>query len=668
MNLSDLTKRYLESLNLQLSRQLSDNQKAEIIKINSQSGWIIFNAGSLKAKKQITERYTPMLYAYQDGTLSRIWENVDDYINRNWQRMGLADNTYELRDEVERENDNVESFNQKRVFGRLKGSRELTHLSALGEEVDRGFNPEAYEITSNPLKDLLLENIKIHYQSSENTLPSEWKANVINFTRGSGKDNYNKTIEALPIMADGQVNDIYWVAINKQAMISEGYDLDESTIIFEKGNDLSWRKSFNVKAFLNNSEIVNSRAPEIIKPLENSSPESNRQTDDNFSNDPPLQHNSASESLREEVPKVCKNINDNDYLITQAIWTGLELESFNETEFLNLVVWDRDWNDANNQEAREMADRINETYLKNKRKLTEFINKTNEELTTLLQDNDYSQLKKDVIDSIKNSLNNYGIQLENNDWEDQVNNSNNPEEINRIKDNISEIINHNQKIKVSEKILISLIQRGKNFQGNDKLLEIINEIENFYGEKIYNLHLNEIQEIKDKLFYQNSSSYSNDIYRIIIGKMKNKKVAESELSEKSNLELDKLKNQTTNDKIVVNQIQTSVIDEVNKIAVEKKLNNLLIKYQQVNEPTDKERIRKEIESFVIESGSNHFMMNAYQKQKSLVDKILEKEKNTSTQHNDRKEKQFPIITIGIIVVFFFFLLSSIVIIIKGKKR
>jgi len=49
--IGQLTRTYLDSLNLS-SYELNDNQKQNIIRINNQSNWLIFNACSLRNSDQ----------------------------------------------------------------------------------------------------------------------------------------------------------------------------------------------------------------------------------------------------------------------------------------------------------------------------------------------------------------------------------------------------------------------------------------------------------------------------------------------------------------------------------------------------------------------------------------------------------------------------------------
>ena len=64
--IEELTRTYLNSLNLPYHSRLDDNQKQKIIEINSQTEWIIFNAGSLKASP-LRRGYTdPAHYSYQE--------------------------------------------------------------------------------------------------------------------------------------------------------------------------------------------------------------------------------------------------------------------------------------------------------------------------------------------------------------------------------------------------------------------------------------------------------------------------------------------------------------------------------------------------------------------------------------------------------------------------
>ena len=51
--IGQLTRTYLDSLNLS-SYELNDNQKQNIIRINNQSNWLIFNACSLRNSDQNT--------------------------------------------------------------------------------------------------------------------------------------------------------------------------------------------------------------------------------------------------------------------------------------------------------------------------------------------------------------------------------------------------------------------------------------------------------------------------------------------------------------------------------------------------------------------------------------------------------------------------------------
>ncbi|CAG8610615.1 10933_t:CDS:2 [Cetraspora pellucida] len=142
-----LTRNYLDSLNLPYY-QLDDTQKQEIIDINSQTEWIIFHSGSLRAQEK---EYTN----YEGAEL--IW--VDD---------------------------------QNRVLGELEERETLDRdINISGEhklfrpgQTSTGFerHPENYDLTTFHLKEICQEIIKIYVDVGEEVITVD----SIIFMGGSG--------------------------------------------------------------------------------------------------------------------------------------------------------------------------------------------------------------------------------------------------------------------------------------------------------------------------------------------------------------------------------------------------------------------------------------------------------------------------------------------------
>jgi multisubunit Na+/H+ antiporter MnhC subunit len=326
---------------------------------------------------------------------------------------------------------------------------------------------------------------------------------------------------------------------------------------------------------------------------------------------PPLEHfivhpsaHSAEETKNEIlffISEIIEIINENEKIVQRGKKLGISLEGIdpNESNKLNLIDLDVDWNHDNNNEARKIYINIFGIYQKNLDNLASFQNP-------------------------------------------QQNQNNND-------------------------TLNNLIKEGKNCQNNEELIEIIAKIENFHGEKIYELHFDEIQEIKNRLFNQKSSAYSNNIYQVIIKEMTNKKVTEDELSTKIKSELNKLKNQTISNKSAIDEIQKEILDEINQIAADKKIDNFLREHQQANSENERKKIIQKIQSFVIESDSNRFLKNAYQKQKTKIDKILGKNNSNQTTNVPKKDKWLLITPIVITFSILVLLLISTIIIRKKEK-
>ncbi|WNE40379.1 MAG: hypothetical protein GBAus27B_000446 [Mycoplasmataceae bacterium] len=620
--IQELTRRYLQSLDLPSS--LDRIQKAKIIEINSQSEWLIFNASSLSAKRLITSGYDFYLWTDQrgflfqyDGSLSSV--HIESFISSKWRELGLKSNYHQLEKEVDR----------WKVMGTLVGQDKMTHLSYIIDEIDQGFSPETHDINSPSLQNLLLEVIKDQYAGDN------LEAKVINFNYGSGKDENKKTISALSVNNKGRGSENQWIAIKKIAITSFGYD--EENIFL---NPDHWRKSASIDGLLNE--------------MKNNHPKTSGNTQASTSNNLPSRESNEIALIIGAVEKICA---ENKSFIQKGRQLGINLKEINPEEidkFCRLID-----SIANNEEVRKIFDYVCEIYNENLLELT---------MRTSQQDgNNLTRLKTEFIEFIKNYLKHSGIKLENDDWETQINNSTNSDQIQKIRNQILATINIHQEEKINESELISLIEKGKNYQDINELVEIISKIENFHGEKIYELHLNEIQEIKNKLFNQESSFYSTNVYQIIVKEMENKKAVEGELSDEIKSSLNKIKNQVIKDKREVDEVWKNILDEINQIIADKEITDFLRKYQQSTNSEEKEKNRQKIQVFVIKSAKNKFLNFAYQKQKIIVDKILGETVSNQTL-NDVKKDKWLVVTPIIITCLILVSLLTVALIIKKKKR
>ncbi|CAH1755729.1 4981_t:CDS:2 [Entrophospora sp. SA101] len=230
VRIEQLTRTYLNSLNLSYYSGLDDGRKEKIIEINRQSEWIIFNAGSLKS-----ERETYVDYNVGDYTLEAEEENV----LRNGEIVRNPDGTPQKRPTGRR----FIRARFRRPDGSISNEDRLNHP---GERRQGSFSKEKYDITSPDLKEIVREIIKIYQPAS---LADTDEINTIVFTGGGGVVNGYKQA-AISTSYEGRGDNNYWVAINKK-VLSEFYEM----LTIASLNDL-----------LNSSDITNSREKTTTSP------------------------------------------------------------------------------------------------------------------------------------------------------------------------------------------------------------------------------------------------------------------------------------------------------------------------------------------------------------------------------------------------------------------
>jgi len=171
-------------------------------------------------------------------------QRINDYIRQNRNRIGLVgdyrlgvldgNGTFQegefddFREEDREDGTPGRVWRTQAVYGRVRNEEgvvgDLTHLFEPSREVDRGLNPENYDINSSHLRDILDEVAKIYYSYYKNHLdeapegvdtyyiestdPNTFeRPNNFNFLRGDGYefvDGCNRTIPAFPTDHNGR--------------------------------------------------------------------------------------------------------------------------------------------------------------------------------------------------------------------------------------------------------------------------------------------------------------------------------------------------------------------------------------------------------------------------------------------------------------------------------
>jgi len=273
--IKQLTSDYLLSLNSS-GINLDETKLQKIIDINSQSEWIIFNACSLQSQKKTYTDYTGAEALKCDNrgrVLNLSWtagfDKLEDYLNFHYPSVG---SNYTLVPELENAQDasgnfvlNADGTRKKVPTGEnfVRDNSNGHYLNAKGNERERSFSPERFAITSNLLKEILKETIKIY---EPECIEETDKIEDIVFTGGSGiSAGHAGHVFTQPAVyfdiTSGEGNKDCWLAVNKK-ILSENY---ESVVVASLNNDRRhWKKAFDfrIDELLNSPDITSSREKE----------------------------------------------------------------------------------------------------------------------------------------------------------------------------------------------------------------------------------------------------------------------------------------------------------------------------------------------------------------------------------------------------------------------
>src|SRR5581483_5043740 len=162
---------------------------------------------------------------------------------------------------------------------------------------------------------------------------------------------------------------------------------------------------------------------------------------------------------------------------------------------------------------------------------------------------------------------------------------------------------------------------------------IIEQIEGFRGEKVYDTSKEKINALKKKLAGQDIESYRNTNYEMIAQELKNEEIKENELDIEVQKNLEKLKKGGIQ-QAEIDTIKDEVSNNIKLKNAERKLEKLLEDYQ--NNPSAEKK--KKIIAFT--NNSNSFYQKVYGDKKDRVDNLLKK--SDSPQKKNASESNFPV--------------------------
>lgn len=184
----------------------------------------------------------------------------------------------------------------------------------------------------------------------------------------------------------------------------------------------------------------------------------------------------------------------------------------------------------------------------------------------------------------------------------------------------------NKKPKLDTNELIRLIQEARSKNTYEELEPILKKIETYEGEKTYQDNKEQIKQLKNKILTLNNKDYKVQVVQRVKGRM-------DKLTDKTGLKkvvlinkLEQLK--STNDTGEITRLEEEINQELGQteadIILDKLINELraLVKQgKKVSELNDK---LHEIKDFA--GNTNVYRKNAYQKQKSVVDALVNESK------------------------------------------
>nr|CAG8439327.1 2927_t:CDS:2 [Entrophospora candida] len=225
-------------------------------------------------------------------------------------------------------------------------------------------------------------------------------------------------------------------------------------------------------------------------------------------------------------------------------------------------------------------------------------------------------------------------------------------------DTIAEISQAMQEAQITDQDLPETDRQGEKTNDPAELRGIIEQIERFRGEKVYNDLKERGDALKKKLAEQDIESYLATLNKMTEQELKDEEIKENELDEETQIKLRKLKNRGIQ-QAEADEIKDEVSNDIKLKGAKRKLEKLLEDFQ--SNPSDEKK--KEIIAFI--KNSNSFYQEAYKAEKSKIDNLFKK--SNSPQKKNTSESSFPTsvkyVVGGMVAVAVIFVLAEVI-----KKR
>lgn len=239
-----------------------------------------------------------------------------------------------------------------------------------------------------------------------------------------------------------------------------------------------------------------------------------------------------------------------------------------------------------------------------------------------------------------------------------INQSNDAEHITELKERLLIIIQQVKKEKKKNNELLELVEKGKATNNLEELKKIIERIEEFRGEKIYDSLKQEISNLKKKLADQDIEGYRIINCEMVEKELEKEGIKAGDLDAEAQKKLEKLKKGGVEQE-EIESIKDEVSNDAKLKGAEKKLEKLLKDYQNGSSEKKKEVLKKII-SFI--NNSNFFYQQVYQKNKHKIDNLLKRTKNLK-QNAPQSNSDFPtevkVVGGGIVLVVLVFFLVKV---------
>ncbi|CAJ0914575.1 1303_t:CDS:2 [Entrophospora sp. SA101] len=201
--------------------------------------------------------------------------------------------------------------------------------------------------------------------------------------------------------------------------------------------------------------------------------------------------------------------------------------------------------------------------------------------------------------------------------------------------------------------LEELIEEAKKLTDYQELATKLKQINDFYGQRIYEEKITEINALKKRLADLNPEQYSRTNEEMIDNELNKGHLNQNDLDSEAQAALDKLKNGTEKDPSKIDELKNIVSNSIGTKVALNKLDKLLEEYEKIpsTEPERKKAAKKKIIEFYSQIGSDLFHKKAYEARQQAVDEIL----GISQQQTDS-----PVIPLVIVGSLFLSLIAALI--------